>query len=313
MSTLHPIRKRQRRSQLPSLHNRHILPLLAPKGRAYPETPVQHGLSLGHNNIQYQQPTGGLDPGNDINFQQSAVSQPGVPLKPVSPGHAFQSLERKQDSAVAPYLNTYSNRMPLTWADGFPELALGNPVSGAVTLENHGLSAHHLPHSNLQLQETIQNQQAQDCCLPTLHVPNDAVWAAMTQPNIGVHPPISTEPILAVQLAYHAPLPQNSQHVPCANCPSIWCFHLESITLSDPEGRGISNLRRSYRDLRQHIHEAHQGHYGSACAMCEDLFCFLLGNMVLLEAAGDFADIKVDLGGSFITLRQHIREAHGGC
>ena len=97
-------------------------------------------------------------------------------------------------------------------------------------------------------------------------------------------------------------------------CPSVWCFHFESITLSDPEGKGINNLRRSYEDLRQHIHAVHHFHYKAACALCENLFCYHLGKMMLLEVAKvDFVSVKVDLGSSFMTLRQHIREAHGGC
>ena len=120
---------------------------------------------------------------------------------------------------------------------------------------------------------------------------------------------MSTQPLPAVQPPHYAP-----PYLPCVNCPSIWCFHFESISLSDSEGKGISNLRRSYRDLRQHIHEAHHSHYGAACALCENLFCYHLGKMMLLEVAKiDFADVKVDLGSSFMTLRQHIQEAHGGC
>jgi len=47
---------------------------------------------------------------------------------------------------------------------------------------------------------------------------------------------------------------------------------------------------------------------------CEDLFCYHLGKIMLLAAAkGDFADVKIDLGNSFMTLRQHTQEAHGGC
>ena len=134
------------------------------------------------------------------------------------------------------------------------------------------------------------------------------------QYTIDQPPPISIQPLPAVQPTHHAPLPQYSQHMPCAKCPSIWCFHLESITLSGPEGKGINNLRRSYENLRQHIHEAHQLHYGASCTLCENLFCYHLGKMIHLEVAKvDFADVKVNLGSSFMTLRQHIQEAHGGC
>jgi len=121
-----------------------------------------------------------------------------------------------------------------------------------------------------------------------------------------------TQPLPAVQPASHTPLPQNLQHAPCADRPSIWYFHLESITFSDPGNKGISNLRRSYQDLRQHIHEAHKWHYGAACALCDNLFCYHLGNMMLLKVAkGDFADVKIDLGSTFMTLSQHIRESRG--
>ena len=109
---------------------------------------------------------------------------------------------------------------------------------------------------------------------------------------------------------------QFAQHVPCTDCPLIWCFHLESITFSEPED-GISKLRRSYQDLRQHIHEVHPGHYGAVCALCENLFCYHLGKIMVLGAAkgaqGDITQVKIDLGNSFMMLRKHIQEAHGGC
>jgi len=34
--------------------------------------------------------------------------------------------------------------------------------------------------------------------------------------------------------------------------------------------------------------------------------------MLLEVAKGDFADVKMNFGSTFLTLRQHIREAHGG-
>jgi len=84
--------------------------------------------------------------------------------------------------------------------------------------------------------------------------------------------------------------------------------------LSDPEDKGVCNLKRSYRDLRQHIHEAHQWHYGAACAMCENLFCYHLEIMMLLEVAKeDLSKVKIDLRSSFKALREHVQEAHGGC
>jgi len=134
------------------------------------------------------------------------------------------------------------------------------------------------------------------------------------QPTSDQYPPLSTQQLLPVQLAYHASLQQNSQNMTCVNCPSIWCFHLESIMFSGPEGKGISNLKRSYRDLRQHIHEAHQWHYGAACALCENLFCYHSDKVVLLEVAkGDLSEVKSNLRSSFQVLRDHIQEAHSGC
>ena len=82
--------------------------------------------------------------------------------------------------------------------------------------------------------------------------------------------------------------------------------------LSDLEDKGIGELKRSYRHLQQHIHEAHN--YGTGCALCESLVCYHLGKMMLLEAArGDFSDVKIALGSSFMTLREHTQEAHGCC
>jgi len=96
----------------------------------------------------------------------------------------------------------------------------------------------------------------------------------------------------------------------CVNCPSIWRSHIENITFSDPDDKRISIIRCSYRDLQQHIYEAHQ----SACALCEDLFCYHLGKMIFLEAAKeDFTVVKVNLASNLMVLREHIREAHGGC
>ena len=80
---------------------------------------------------------------------------------------------------------------------------------------------------------------------------------------------------------------------------------------SDLEDKGMGDLKRSYRHLQQHIHDAH--HYGTSCALCQSLLCCHLGKMMLLEAAKeDFTDIKIGLGSSFMTLREHIQEALGG-
>jgi len=84
--------------------------------------------------------------------------------------------------------------------------------------------------------------------------------------------------------------------------------------LSDPEDKGMSSLKRTYQQLQQHIYEAHQWHYGTGCALCENFVCYHLGKMMLLEAAeGNFAHARIDLGNSFMMLREHIQEAHGGC
>ena len=82
---------------------------------------------------------------------------------------------------------------------------------------------------------------------------------------------------------------------------------------SDLEDKGISNLKRSYRDLRQHIIEAHGWEYGVACFSCGNLFCYHLEKMVLLEVTkGDLCEVKIGLQSSFNALRDHIKEAHGG-
>jgi len=77
--------------------------------------------------------------------------------------------------------------------------------------------------------------------------------------------------------------------------------------------RGMSNLMGSYKNLRHHIHEAHLWKSRDICALCEDLFCCHLGKLMLLGVnMGEVPDLKIDLGRSFMTLRNHIREAHGG-
>jgi len=100
----------------------------------------------------------------------------------------------------------------------------------------------------------------------------------------------------------------------CINCLSIWRFHLECIMFSDVEDKGMSGLKRSYRDLQQHIHEAHRWESGVACAACETLFCYHLDKVMILEVAkGDLCEVKIDLRSSCAALRDHIKEAHGGC
>jgi len=86
--------------------------------------------------------------------------------------------------------------------------------------------------------------------------------------------------------------------------------------LLDPgqkEGVGISTLMRSYKNLRHHIHETHLWESGASCALCEDLFCYHLAKLMLLEGGmGAVQGLKFDLGRSFMTLRTHIREVHNG-
>jgi len=128
------------------------------------------------------------------------------------------------------------------------------------------------------------------------------------------HPPISTQQIPPIQPAYHVPLQQNSQYVACVKCPSAWRSHLEGIMLSHLENKGISDLRCNYRDLRQHIDEAHRWEYGVACVSCENFFCYHLETMMLLEgASGDLSKVRIDLRSSCKALRDHIKETHGGC
>jgi len=197
MSTHHPIRKRQQHcSQHPSPHKRNITPqlrLLAPKGNAlpsHPETTVKYRL---HNNIKS---TEGSDHANDVNLQQSATSQTSTPassshnftLSPLLwPGRTFSSLEQEQDSAVAPYPNTYANWPLASVGRRFPELSLRDQFPRVDILQSHGLSTHHLPDGNLQLQETTQNHHGEPYLIPMLDSPEDAAWATMVQPTIGVH------------------------------------------------------------------------------------------------------------------------------
>ena len=83
---------------------------------------------------------------------------------------------------------------------------------------------------------------------------------------------------------------------------------------SDLEDKGISNLKCNYRDLRQHIHEEHRWENRVACALCENLLCYHLETMMLLEdATRDLSKVKIDLRSSFKVLRDHIKESHGGC
>jgi len=120
--------------------------------------------------------------------------------------------------------------------------------------------------------------------------------------------------------ALYVPHSRQAPHQPepnsCAQCSSLWCFHFESIMFLDRGQRddtGVSTLVRSYKTLRHHIHEAHLWESSAICALCEDLFCYHLAKLMLLEAGmGEIHGLKLDLGRSFMTLRTHIGEAHGG-
>ena len=75
---------------------------------------------------------------------------------PLQPDYTSSRLERTQHLGVAPRENIYSSGGPPTSAYGnFPDLTHGNLVDPH---ERMGLSAHHLLHINLQLQETIQSR-----------------------------------------------------------------------------------------------------------------------------------------------------------
>jgi len=83
---------------------------------------------------------------------------------------------------------------------------------------------------------------------------------------------------------------------------------------SDLGDKGVSNLKCNYGDLQQHIHEAHRWEYGVACTLCEHLFCYHVETMMLLEGTdGDLSRVRIDLRSSCKALRDHIKEAHGGC
>lgn len=321
---------------------------LAPKLPCDPVSPVPHRLQPEYKNFWNQQDTDDpAMPTANVKLQDSAPAHSHIPSvyssddcrsSPIlSPNSTVSGLERKQYAVAAPYI--YSNRVPLTSAtDSLPELAFRNVPAGVVTSESlaseplcssesYGLSTHHhLPYSGLHFQDTtFQNQHDGNYYTRMLSSPEVAVGATVVQPTIGVYQhqtsqpivnqlPISTQHLMPLHLPYLASLQPNSQNLACVTCPSIWRSHFESITFSHSEDKGMCNIRHSYRHLQQHVHAAHQWHYGNACALCENLFCFHLGKMMLLEAAkGDFTDVKIDLGNSFMTLRQHIEEAHGGC
>ncbi|KAF8453220.1 hypothetical protein BGX38DRAFT_1178573 [Terfezia claveryi] len=280
----------------------------------------------------------------DVKLQDSIPAQSHIPSVHSSydcrSDSTVSGLELKQYEVAAPHMNIYSNRrVSLTSAtDSLPELAFRNLPAGVATSEcpaseplcsseSYGLSTHHhLSYSGLHFQDTtIQNQHDGNYYTPMLNFPEDTVGATLVQPTISVYQhqssqpifnqlPIFTQHLMPLHLPYLASLQPNSQHVACVTCPSIWRSHFESITFSHSEDKGMCNIRRSYQLLQQHVHAAHPWQYGYACALCENLFCFHLGKMMLLEAAkGDFTDVKIDLGNSFMTLRQHIEEAHGGC
>ncbi|KAF8453221.1 hypothetical protein BGX38DRAFT_1268791 [Terfezia claveryi] len=312
MSTYPGRRKRQLQCSQDAPQKRHILPqlrLLAPKGKTHPETTV---LQLEHTNIQDEQTTEGN--AANVQNQHPATSQSYIPnVSSTSSSLPLLNSMGSSHKAVAQCTDIHSNRGPSALFDrGFSEFVHGNLVPGVETYESAGLSTHHLLYDKLQHQEATQGQ---DYWVPTLDAPEDADWTAIVQPTIGVHqgqsslstfdqhPPASTEQLPPVQLPYLAPLQKDPQDVACANCPSIWRSHLQSITFSVLEDKGISDLKRSYRHFQEHIHEAH--HYGVGCALCENLFYHHLGKMILLEAAeGGFTNAK--------GRRESVSEREGG-
>ncbi|KAF8427039.1 hypothetical protein EV426DRAFT_707292 [Tirmania nivea] len=121
--------------------------------------------------------------------------------------------------------------------------------------------------------------------------------------------------------APHGPYARQVPHQPqpsCAQCPSLWYFHLEGMMFFIPgqmdfDDGGMSTLMRSYKYLHQHVHEAHLLASGAVCTLCEDLFCYHLAKLMLLEGGiAEVQGLRLDLGSSLMTLRAHIREAHGG-
>jgi len=200
MSTHPRRRKRQQHicSQDPSPHKQ--LRLLAPKVKArlrHSVSPVQHRLQLEHHNIRDEQNTEPPTAATvNVKLEYPETSQSYIPsvssdfTSPplLFPDSTVSSFERKQDAVVAPCTNGYFNRVLLAPADGnLPELTCGNLLSGdqVATDESHGLPSQHPSYNNLQLQETMQNQQDQDYWASTLDTPE--VWTIMTQPTIGVH------------------------------------------------------------------------------------------------------------------------------
>lgn len=82
---------------------------------------------------------------------------------------------------------------------------------------------------------------------------------------------------------------------------------------NDLDDKGMSTLMRSYKDLHQHVQEAHFLGSRAVCSLCDNLFCYHLAKLALLEGEmGEVQSLKLDLGRSFMTLRTHIQEAHGG-
>ncbi|RPB19766.1 hypothetical protein L211DRAFT_896029 [Terfezia boudieri ATCC MYA-4762] len=320
---------------------------LAPKSSCHPVSSGQHRLQLKHNNIRDELDSKApLATTTNIKPKHPPTSRPLDPvcsydleLPSIFPSinSMASNHERKQCVALTPCTNIWSNRMPLTSVDfSFPELVSGNEFLGVTTHEHHYPSTHLLPYSNVQFQSTLGNSNGGDYCNPSHSVPEDAFLTAITQPTIGIHQsgcsahfwtqcnfmqgenesvdqhsPVSIQQLPPSQIAYHEPVQQNSQQVAC---PPVWRSHLESIMFSDPEDKGISKLKHSYRDLQQHINEAHKWQSGAACATCENLFCSHLDKMMLLEAAkGDISEVKDFLRRSFKALRDHIQDAHRGC
>ena len=138
---------------------------------------------------------------------------------------------------------------------------------------------------------------------PDTHLaPDSTQWLQPNTPNDSYSGKVSSQP----------------QPTSCGQCPSIWYSHLESMMFlvpgrKDLDERGRSPLLRSYKDLYQHVHEAHLLPSRVSCSLCEDLFFYYLAKLMLLEEGmTEVQGLKLDLGRRFMTLRTHIRDAHGG-
>jgi len=195
-------KRQQRCSQPPSQYILPRLPPLVSKSRCHLVSPVQHRVQLVHQNIRSEDTEAPTTQTANVELQhqrlRNHISIPAVPsshdftspsLRLQLPHSTVSSPKQKQSRSVVvdPCTNMYSDRVQAYGSFGFPGFSRGNLVSGMDTRESATLSTEHLLYSDLQLQETIQNQQSQNYWIPILHAPEDVVWAAMAQPTLGVH------------------------------------------------------------------------------------------------------------------------------